>query len=225
MSTERAILRMMPEGLTFAGSHHTQRSKEKIRQALLGRPKPREVVEKRMTTWGLIKPLILRGGVNREVAEVIGFTYRRVKRSVNRRRPDWNSVPKYTKEQLRERKRKSSTPGQPRKLIDRHPLSEEDQKVNAIASCLVKRGFFTDDLTYHDKLKKLYSQNNRQLPENFAILLCGEYFLAARIEVQRDNKRNMIEEYAKLLQELRGVNQSLCPEPLALEQRFIIGMV
>lgn len=216
---------MKPEGLTFAGLHHTQESKNKIRKALLGRPKPREVVEKRMTTWAMIKPLILRGGVNREVAEVTGFTYRQVKRSTNRNRPDWNSIPKYTEEQLRERKRKASAPGQPRKLVYRPPLSEDDQKVNMVASSIVKRGFFTDDLTYHDKLKNLYAQNNRQLPENFAILLCCEYFLAARIEVQRDNKRNMIEEYTRLLQELRGVNQPFCPEILVKEQLFILSLL
>lgn len=213
---------MKPEGLTFAGLHHTQGSKDKVRQALLGRPKPREVVEKRMTTWAMIKPLILRGGVNREVATLTGLTYRQVKKSANRSRPDWNSIPKYTKEQLKERKRKASAPGQPRKLVNRPSLSEEDQKVNAVAGSLIKRGFFTDNLTYHDKLKELYKRSNRQLPENFAILLCCEYFLAARIEVQRDNKRNMIEEYAKVLQELRGVNQPFCPEILATEQRFII---
>lgn len=216
---------MKPEGLTFAGLHHTQGSKDKISRVLLGRPKPREVVEKRMTTWAMIKPLILRGGVNREVAEVTGFTYIQVKRAANKSRPDWNSIPKYTEEQLRERKRKASAPGQPRKLVNRPPFSEEDQKVNAIASSLVKRGFFTNDLTYHEQLKELYKRSNRQLPENFAILLCCEYFLAARIEVQRDNKRNMIEEYAKVLQKLRGVNQPFCPAILAEEHRFILQAV
>lgn len=223
MSAEATPSRSRP-WLTFEGLKHREDTKQRISKALSGRPKPPEVVKKISSVWEIVRPLILRGGIPIEVESVTDLSRKNINKAAHRRRPEWSSVPPASPQQLKEKRNRAYTIIRERKRSEKSfLLSEDQQKILALAKTLVKEGYFTDDLTNFHRLEKLYKEHKRAIPESFAVRLCCEYFIAARMQVQRDNKRDMIEEYTRLLKDLQGEGQSLCPDILVAEQKFIIN--
>lgn len=218
MSPE-AKIRYLPDGSyvsTSTGYHHTKEAIRRIVQALSGRPKPQEQVRAESIIWEIVKLLAVRlEALSGEIAEVTGFTNKQVRNALYRKRPDWNAIPSFTPEQVRERKRRGAAPGQPKRLADRQ-VSDDQKKSILLAKALYETGLITEDTSYWDRLHGFYSQYQRSLPEDFYQKLALEVFLSARIKLQEGNP--------DLFTTYRDISKDLLPTSLIPELKFISSL-
>ena len=221
-------------GFTFRGQRHTQTARDKmskahsgiphseahnnsIAKALRGKQRPKEVVEKLSTVWNIVMPLVLRGGVAIEIEGVTDFSRLQIINAMNRKRSSLFSVCT-TPQQKREAKSKSHTLSWRERNGN---FSQENKKISEIAKSLVAEGLFTDELEDYIQLEKFYEKNKRALPESLSLRLCCEVYLAAR----RQDKGEILDRYIEIIKSARKQEDPLCPEPLAVEQKFIIERV
>lgn len=221
-------------GFTFRGRSHTQTTRDKmskahlgiphseahnnsIAEALRGKQRPAEVLEKLSKVWNIVRPLVLRGGVAIEIEKVTDFSRLQIINAMNRERRPLFSV-YTTPQQKSEAKRKSHTLS----WLERNgSFSQADKKISEIAKRLVAKGFFTDELGDYIHLKEFYEKNTRALPESLSSRLCCEVYLAAR----RQHKGEMLDRYIEIIKSARKQEEPLCPEILAKEQTFILNAV
>jgi len=107
----------------------------------------------------------------------------------------------------------------PKKDIQTAKTSEEKSII--FAQALWEKGMIGKDLTYWRKLGELYRENERPLPENFAVRLALEAFVRTRIEVERNNKFELLDEFWKIGRQIykkEGFEYKA-------EQEFIVGKI
>jgi len=165
---------------TFLGMSHTPDSIGKIKQALTDRPKSREQVRGMSTVWEVVRPLLIRGALPIEIAQISGFTHKQVRNAIYRKRPDEYSVPDalFTKEKETERRRKAAAPGKKKKLSERVE-TEDDKNRRRFARDILRRHAVLPGLAWFRKLAELYREKQRSLPESFFDRLRLEVFLFA----------------------------------------------
>jgi hypothetical protein len=124
-----------------------------------------------------------------------------------------------TTEKIKERAIRSRA-GKTKHFADRIPISEEEGKTIEFAKIAQEKGFFTDDLTYWNKLNSLYESLGRELPSSFYERLRLETFLKA---IMQELKGNIL-----LSKQFIGIGDGIdrrwfCDRlsPAVREQRFI----
>ena len=201
---------------------HSKEHRAKIRNALVNRSRPKDVVKKISTVWEVARPLAIRGGLPREIEAVTSLSFQQIQRAIGRSRPNWHSIPARTQEEKRMKRVKSHRLTWRRR---KGLMPEGHEKMSQLAKALVKEEFFTDDLSRRQELQGLYRQKDRLWPEDFALGLCCEAYFVARVGIAKDNRRDDLERYVELLEGFRENNEPLCPEMLVKEQIFILGLV
>lgn len=201
--------------MAHSGIPHSEAHRNKIAEALRGKQRPKEVVEKLSTAWNIVRPLVLRGGVAPEIEQLTELTRLQIVNIMSRKRSPLFSADK-TPKQRREAHSKSHTLGWRKRKGD---FSQEDKKISEIAKRFVAENFFTHDLGTYRDLEEFYQRNKRDLPESLALRLCCEVYFRAR----RQPEGEMLGRYIEIIKSARKQGEALCPDPLAVEQRFILA--
>lgn len=195
--------RIFPDGSrmpTFEGMQHTREQRSKMREALLGRPKPQELVIKQSRIYRIILPFLLRDRLitNNELVRWTGLTFNQVKGAVDERnRPAWHAIPAFTQEEQKKRRKRASAPGQPRRLANRKPLPQQEAKNDMFVRLLGQNGFFTNDLTSWNILKELYEDRDMTFSEGSPIRFIYEAFITA-VTQKKDGNEGMLDLFNKL---------------------------
>ena len=214
-------VRMLPDGKhvpTFEGSRHTPEAIEKNRAAHVGRRRSEETVRRSSDIWNQVRPFFARRLPNKDIALFTGLKPHQVGNSIYDSKTSLvNRVESLTREEAKERKRKSSSPGQPKRLIDRAPMTEDERNNIALVQKFTVDGLFTDDLSSWEMLKKLYRRYDRNLPESSAVMLRLEIFISARQQAENGDK-TLLEMYIGRGEE---IDKSWFMSSLREEQRFI----
>lgn len=202
---------------TFEGLKHTPETIEKMRAARIGKRKSEEYVHRRSDVWNQVRPFFVRRLRSKDIACFTGLDSQQVKNSIYSSKTSLvNNVEAFTPEEVKERKRKSGA-GQPLRLIDRPPITEDEKNNIELVKKFVADGLFTDDLSYWETLRKLYAKYGRNLPESSAEMLRLEIFVSARQQAENGD-RTMLEAYIRRGEE---IDKSWFINSLRDEQEFI----
>lgn len=119
----------------------------------------------------------LRGGTNEEIAQITSFSYEQVERFTKNGRKNGDLPIPTSEERFQIRSRANKLQRLKAKHGGEFPL--EIQRSFVFARSLHKAGVISEDLTTWDKLMSFYSENGKELPENFAEKVRLEVFYEA----------------------------------------------
>lgn len=182
--------------------------------ALAGRLKPKESVLQQSTTWVRLRGLFARGASVPEVVGITGLTTSQAKNALYRDRPAWQRIyrPKNAKLE-KERKRAAQL-----RRYKKDKAPEDIEKMNRFAKLLWEEGLIDIDISSWKKLRSIYKQADRQLPEDSADKVRLEIFLRAR--------RAFLRKKPDLLIKYKQLGDSIDPQwfsqNLLEEERFIV---
>ncbi len=198
---------ILPDGRhipTFRNLQHKESSKSRIKEALSSKGrKPEDYVKSQSPEWQKEKLLFLRGLSIGEVASMMDKTNDQIRRDLYRKRPTGNSLPAdffktiYGGENQTERRRKAAKPGQPKRIADRPPPSEDEAKSIQFAKLMLERGFIEKDISGWEELHAIFKQRGIELPHEFSDKLSLEVFLKA-IRKKDEGDKTLLDDYTKI---------------------------
>ena len=215
----RPTTRVLPDGRvmpTSKGLKLTEVEKQKMRDAIRGKKRNPEYVISVSTSWNILRPLVLRGGIPIEIAELTDLPLGRVQRVIRYKR-EFRAVEDYN---LAENRRERKIRGGFRASRTRRGITPGEHEIKSIAFAkeLVREKHITEDTTSSSQLKELYAWARRQLPYNFSDRLRLEVFLSTRKALLKDGNQDPLIRYLETGAKIDG---EWFRESLAAEEDFI----
>lgn len=138
------------------------------------------------------------GGLVEEVEQITGLRRVQIEDLVSDSRKS-GKLKRPTPEETRLRERKAHL-GKPRESHTRN-YSPDEQKSFLLARKFLEAGLISKNLTFGDKLSRLYERFKRPLPESFSERLRLEVFLQAR-EAMAKGEMGLLRQYKNLGEEV-----------------------
>jgi RNA polymerase sigma-70 factor, ECF subfamily len=196
-----------------------------VSQAFKGKPKSREhkrsLSEARGGIRNTVYPLLLRGGLNQEIAEISGIELGKIEsqmRLVRKAEPE--KFPSPSPEESNERKSRAMKFLKAYKTNGMEYTQEQKQDFQLVKE-LLSAGLITDDLAVWDEMKSLFEERGRALPESFAKQL--------RLEVFFEAAKNVTHMSEGLMALYNSLGKSVDPEfntrGFTVEEEFIFTQI
>lgn len=218
---KRPTLKYLDDGShvpTTKGLFHTQDTKDRIKRIRTGEPRPAEMIARSSIIWNVVRPFILRGGANIEIADVTGLSYEKVyvASGKNSTRPDCNKIDAKSTGLIQERRKRAFVYTKKRKKT-KGVIPESEKKSIKFANILRRGRLFGDDLTNWNILKGIYKRYGRKLPEDFSDMLRLEVFLSAILS-QREGDQSELVRYRNLGSK---IDEEWFDRSLSTEENFL----
>lgn len=186
--------------------NHTQATKEKMSASLKGRIKTEKQIKEQSIVWERIRFLVDRGLSLTEISNITEpqIEKTRVKRALYKNRKYHVVSEDYFSPEKRKERKQKSRRGQPKRIADRPPISEDERKSRMFAHELWLAGLFAEGISAWEQLHEMYSKHQRALPTIPAQKLRLELFLKARKELKQEGKKELLDRYVDLGKKVDG---------------------
>ena len=180
------------------------------------------------TVFNKVEPLFIRGASSGEIMLMTGLNRKQVNNAINRKTKStqMHRVDEefFAPQRVIERIARSHK-GKPKRLIDRQPMSSEEENRIEFAKELIEQGFITKDISFWKQLQDIYAASQTSLPDNFYDRLRLESLVVALSDLnRRENGSELLSKYCGIGKKIdsKWFSSSLQKEELDIADKFYI---